>query len=93
MTNKRPDTGDADTGDRDAGNRDADNLDELSFEQLYERLEAVTARLEGGDLSFEQSVALFEQGMEFAARCQALLGDVEQRVETLREAFEGDPSA
>lgn len=68
-------------------------LDELSFEQLYERLEEVTARLESGDLSLEQSVALFEQGMELAKRCQGLLGDVEQRVETLRRAFDGDPTA
>jgi exodeoxyribonuclease VII small subunit len=68
------------------------NLDELSFEQLYEQLETITASLEGGDLSLEQSVALFEQGMELAKRCQALLGDVEQRVETLRQAFEGDPT-
>lgn len=68
-------------------------LDELSFEQLYERLEEVTAQLESGDLSLEQSVALFEQGMELAKRCQGLLGDVEQRVETLRRAFDGDPTA
>lgn len=68
-------------------------LDELSFEQLYERLEEATARLESGDLSLEQSVALFEQGMELAKRCQGLLGDVEQRVETLRRAFDGDPTA
>ena len=69
------------------------NLDELSFEQLYEQLEAVTTSLEGGDLSLDQSVALFEQGMELAKRCQALLGDVEQRIETLRKAFDGDPTA
>jgi exodeoxyribonuclease VII small subunit len=69
------------------------NLDELSFEQLYEQLETVTTSLEAGDLSLDQSVALFEQGMELAKRCQALLGAVEQRVETLRKAFDGDPTA
>ncbi len=68
-------------------------VDDLSFEQLYERLEEVTARLESGDLSLEQSVTLFEEGMKLAQRCQQLLGDVEQRVETLRQAFEGDPTA
>ena len=73
--------------------RKTNELDELSFEQLYERLEEVTAQLESGDLSLEQSVALFEQGMELAKRCQGLLGDVEQRVETLRRAFDGDPTA
>jgi exodeoxyribonuclease VII small subunit len=71
----------------------SDTLDDLSFEQLYEQLEDITARLEGGDLSIEQSVTLFEQGMKLAQRCQQLLGDVEQRVETLRQAFEGEPPA
>lgn len=71
---------------------ETNKLDKLSFEQLYEQLEEVTASLEGGDLSLEQSVALFEQGMALAKRCQALLGDVEQRVETLRRAFDGDPT-
>ncbi|MDP6605459.1 MAG: exodeoxyribonuclease VII small subunit [Dehalococcoidia bacterium] len=77
----------------DAGASSDGALDDLSFEQLYGQLEDVTARLEGGDLSLEQSVALFEQGMKLAQRCQQLLGDVEQRVETLRQAFEGDPPA
>lgn len=71
---------------------ETNKLDKLSFEQLYEQLEEVTASLEGGDLSLEQSVALFEQGMALAKRCQALLGDIEQRVETLRRAFDGDPT-
>ena len=71
----------------DRGTEDA-NFEQPSFEQLYARLEEVTERLEGGDLSLEQSVALYEEGMELARRCQQLLGDVEQRIETLRQAFE-----
>ena len=59
-----------------------------SFEQLYARLEEVTERLEAGDLSLEQSVALYEEGMNLAQRCQELLGEVEQRIETLHQAFE-----
>ncbi len=64
-----------------------------SFEQLYARLEEVTERLDGGDLSLEQSVALYEEGMDLARRCQQLLGDVEQRIETLRQAFEAGEEA
>jgi len=66
--------------------------EETTFEQLYERLEEVTRRLEAGDLGLEDSVALYEEGMELAQRCQRLLGDVEQRIETLRQAFDGGPS-
>lgn len=54
------------------------------FESLYARLEAVSQQLEAGGLTLEQSLALYEEGMALAQRCQALLGAVEQRIETLR---------
>lgn len=59
-----------------------------TFEALYERLQAVTARLEAGNLPLDESVALYEEGMVLAQRCQALLAAVEQRIETLRETYE-----
>ena len=64
-----------------------------SFEQLYAQLEKVTERLDGGDISLQQSVTLYEEGMDLARRCQELLGDVEQRIETLRRAFEAGEEA
>lgn len=59
-----------------------------TFEALYERLQALTDRLETGELPLDQSVALYEEGVELARRCQQLLSDVEQRIERLRESFE-----
>lgn len=67
---------------------DAGAFDGETFEALYARLEAVTAQLEGGDLTLEQSVALYEEGMRVAQRCQALLAQVEQRIETLRDTYD-----
>ena len=61
---------------------------EPTFEQLYARLEEITERMEQGDLSLEQSVALYEEGMTLAQQCQRLLGDAEQRIETLRQSFQ-----
>ena len=61
---------------------------EESFEALYRRLEEVAARLEGGNLGLEDSVALYEEGMRLARRCQELLSGVEQRIEVLRQAFD-----
>ncbi len=60
------------------------DLDDAGFEVLYARLETVSQQLEAGGLTLEGSVALYEEGMRLAARCQALLGAVEQRIETLR---------
>lgn len=61
---------------------------DASFEALYTRLEDVTAQLQGGNLTLEQSIALYEEGMRLAQRCQALLADVEQRVQILRETYD-----
>jgi exodeoxyribonuclease VII small subunit len=63
-------------------------LEDESFEVLYNRLQEVTARLESGDLPLEHSVALYEEGMRLARRCQDLLSSVEQRIEVLRQAFD-----
>jgi exodeoxyribonuclease VII small subunit len=60
-----------------------------SFEALFTQLESIAAQLEAGSLSLEESVALYERGMAIAARCQELLGDVEQRIEVLRQRANG----
>jgi exodeoxyribonuclease VII small subunit len=59
-----------------------------SFEALYTRLEAVAARLEAGQLSLDESLALYEEGLQLAQRCQERLAQVELRIETLREAYD-----
>lgn len=66
----------------------ADSEDGARFEELYERLQAVTARLESGELSLDESLALYDEGMRLAVRCQQLLGEAEQQIEVLRQAFD-----
>lgn len=58
------------------------------FEALYRRLDEVATRLEAGNLPLDQSIELYEEGMRLAQQCQALLTNVEQRIETLRGAYE-----
>lgn len=65
-----------------------DDVGAERFEALYDRLQQVTQRLESGELSLDESVALYDEGMRLAARCQALLAEAEQRIEVLRQAFD-----
>ncbi len=58
-----------------------------TFEQLYQRLEDTVGKLERGGLPLEQSIELFEQGMDLAKRCQDMLDKAEQRIVKLRESF------
>ena len=63
-----------------------------SFEDLYRRLEETVEKLEKGGLPLEQSIALYEEGMELAKRCQGILDGAELRITKLRESF-GQPAA
>jgi exodeoxyribonuclease VII small subunit len=55
-----------------------------SYEELYTRLQAVVARLEGGELPLDETLALYEQGVHLAAACQRLLDQAELRVQQLQ---------
>ena len=87
MTSRRPaqERGAPGSGPMPPGAQPALDLDTAGFEVLYARLEAVSQMLEAGGLTLDQSLALYEEGMRLAQRCQALLTDVEQRIETLRQ--------
>ena len=61
------------------------------FEGLYGKLEATVDKLEQGGLPLEQSIALYEEGMELAKRCQAILDSAEQRITKLRDSFNQPP--
>ncbi len=62
------------------------------FEALYTRLEETVAKLEGGNLSLEESLALYEEGTKLAVKCQELLQDAELRVTRLQEQFSANGS-
>lgn len=54
-----------------------------SFENLFAELEATVAKLEAGDLSLDESLALFQRGMELAKKCGAMLDAAELRIKQL----------
>ncbi len=57
------------------------------FEVVYRRLEAAVIKLEAGGITLEQSLALYEEGMKLAGRCQELLQSAELRITRLQESF------
>ena len=54
-----------------------------SFETCLDELEKVVKQLEGGDLSLERSIELFERGMTLSDSCRKQLEEAETRVEML----------
>lgn len=61
----------------------ADQPEEGGFDQVLTRLRAVVERLEGGNLSLEQSLAAFEEGVKLSRQGAQMLDAAESRIEVL----------
>ncbi len=60
------------------------------FEEQLTQLETVVKRLELGDLTLEESVQLFEQGMQLSNSCKEQLERAEGRIQVLVETKGGE---
>jgi len=56
---------------------------EASFEQLFHELEKTVEQLEAGNLTLDESLALYERGMELAKQCGERLDRAELRIREL----------
>ncbi len=56
---------------------------EIPFENALKKLEAVVQSLENGDLSLEEALKQYEEGVHMADLCTKRLSEAEKRVEVL----------
>ncbi len=56
---------------------------ELNFEELMQKLEDITNKLEKESLSLDESVKLFEEGMKISKECNSKLENAEKRITIL----------
>jgi exodeoxyribonuclease VII small subunit len=66
-------------------------IENLSFEEAFAELGEVVQQLEAGDLTLDQTMALFERGMALATQCNAQLDAAELRVQQLVPAADEYP--
>ncbi len=66
---------------------------EASYDALVARLEKVVEALEAGDLSLEQSVERFAEGVKLARDAGSRLDEAERRVEQLVKDAAGNETA
>ena len=57
----------------------------IDFEQSLDQLEELIEEMESGDLSLEESLSAFEQGIKLTRDCQGALAKAEQKVQLLVE--------
>ena len=62
---------------------------QLSFEEAFKELEDAVHRLEGGGLTLDESITLFERGMTLAEHCGQKLDNAELKVSQLVPTDDG----
>ena len=63
----------------------------IDFEASLDKLEKLVERMEDGQLSLEDSLKVFEQGIALTRECQKALSEAEQKVQLLLEQ-NGEPT-
>jgi len=59
------------------------------FEEALQKLEAIVSKMEEGDLTLEEALNAFEEGVKLAKFCSSKLDEAERRVEKLIRTQEG----
>ncbi|MDE3245578.1 MAG: exodeoxyribonuclease VII small subunit [Acidobacteriota bacterium] len=61
-----------------------------SFDDGLDRLEALVQQLEAGNLSLEQALSTFEEGVGLSKALQEQLAEAQRRVEVLKRGLGGE---
>ena len=67
------------------------NPQNKTFEESMTRLEQIVRAMERGDVALEESLKLFQEGMELVRSCQKLLDDAQLQVKKIMTAPDGSP--
>jgi exodeoxyribonuclease VII small subunit len=65
-------------------------VEEMKFEDALKLLETIVEKLESGTLELEESIQLFEQGVELSIYCQQKLQQAEGRIQRLVKNLNGE---
>jgi exodeoxyribonuclease VII small subunit len=76
-----------------AGERQPQVAGAESYDAIVARLERVVSELEGGQLTLEQSIERFAEGVRLAKDASRKLDDAERRVEMLVRGADGEDEA
>lgn len=57
----------------------------MNFEENIKRLEEIVALLEKGETPLEESMALFEEGVNLTNQCLKMLDSAEQKIKKLTQ--------
>ncbi len=61
----------------------------IKFEKALSRLETIVTELETGDLSLDDSLKIFEEGVKLSKTCLKMLDEADRKVEILVQDKDG----
>jgi len=61
------------------------------FEKSFQQLEKIVGRLEGEELTLDDSLQLFEEGIRLSRFCNQKLTEVEKKIELILADAKGEP--
>ena len=64
-------------------------LSNLKFEEAFQKLEAIIKKLDEGNLTLEDSLKVFEEGVHLSRFCSQKLDEAEKRVDLLLKESSG----
>ena len=60
-----------------------------TFEKALERLEEISGRLESGEVSLDESIRMYEEGMKLIEFCNSKLNEALKKIQKLSKTPEG----
>ncbi|NLZ54591.1 MAG: exodeoxyribonuclease VII small subunit [Thermoanaerobacteraceae bacterium] len=60
------------------------------YEEALTRLEHITEQLEKGDLTLDEALTFFEEGIKLVKICSKMLDEAEGKIEVLTKDLEGN---
>jgi exodeoxyribonuclease VII small subunit len=70
----------------------AQDVAELSFEAALKRLEEIVHKLESGEASLDEAIALYGEGDRLKQQCEARLAAAQARIEKIQFGRDGSPA-
>ncbi len=63
--------------------KDKNKTDDISFEEYLRKLEKIVQKLEEGELTLDESVNAYEEGMNISKICLEKLNETKKKIEQL----------
>jgi len=63
--------------------KSTEKLEKLSYEEALKKLEVIVSKLEDAEISLEESIEAFQEGIALSGYCREKLAEIEFKVEYL----------